>query len=59
MIARELTQEIREYLGFYPAVGLIGARQTGKTTLALALAKEMGGKVRYFDLERLEDYQKL
>lgn len=54
MIPRSLSGELKDYLAFYPAVGLIGARQTGKTTLALALAQELGGKVRYFDLERLE-----
>ncbi len=59
MIPRSLSGELKDYLAFYPAVGLIGARQTGKTTLALALAQDLGGKIRYFDLERLEHYQKL
>lgn len=59
MIERQQTAAIREYLDFYPAVGLIGARQTGKTTLALALAERLGRKVRYVDLERLEDFQRL
>lgn len=39
----------------YPAVGLIGPRQVGKTTLAVSLVGAVSGKMRYFDMERLED----
>jgi len=59
MIQRSITPELLEMLHFYPAVGLIGPRQVGKTTLAQSLQKQVGKPIRYFDLERLEDYQRL
>lgn len=46
MIARDMTDLVRARLKDYPAVGLVGPRQTGKTTLARALAPV------YFDLEQ-------
>lgn len=52
---------LRSLLGQFPVVGLIGARQVGKTTLAMALADGFQGEVTRFDLEnprhlyRLED----
>jgi predicted AAA+ superfamily ATPase len=46
MIARDLTALVRARLKDYPAVGLVGPRQTGKTTLARTLSPV------YFDLEQ-------
>ena len=52
---------LRSLLDQFPVVGLIGARQVGKTTLAMALADGFQGEVTRFDLEnprhlyRLED----
>ncbi|HKI02728.1 MAG TPA: ATP-binding protein [Thermoanaerobaculia bacterium] len=52
---------LRGLLGQFPVVGLIGSRQVGKTTLAMALAAGFTGEVTRFDLEnprhlyRLED----
>lgn len=52
---------LRSLLEQFPVVGLIGARQVGKTTLAMALADAFAGEVTRFDLEnprhlyRLED----
>ncbi len=46
MIARDMTALVRARLKDYPAVGLVGPRQTGKTTLARALSSV------YFDLEQ-------
>jgi predicted AAA+ superfamily ATPase len=43
-------------LAFFPVVGLIGARQVGKTTLAKMLADHADRPIRYFDLERTEDF---
>ncbi|RMH59243.1 MAG: ATP-binding protein [Candidatus Hydrogenedentota bacterium] len=43
----------------FPAVGILGARQVGKTTLALQLAKKMRPKPVYLDLERPSDLAKL
>jgi hypothetical protein len=41
----------------YPAVALLGSRQTGKTTLALAIAQQH--PVVYLDLESTADRAKL
>lgn len=46
-------------LGQFPAVGLIGARQVGKTTLAGMIAEQTGGQAAYLDLERPSDLDKL
>ena len=59
MIKRKILPELLAYLKFYPAVGLIGARQVGKTTLAQSLKGRVEKPLRYFDLERLEDYHRL
>ena len=54
-------ERLRGLLSQFPVVGLIGARQVGKTTLARALAAGFPGEVTHFDLEnprhlaRLED----
>jgi predicted AAA+ superfamily ATPase len=44
-------QAIRRLLTSFPVVGLLGARQVGKTTLAGLLAKSFTGNVTRFDLE--------
>lgn len=46
MIKRSVQRQILKRLRAYPAVGLVGPRQSGKTTLA----KSLGGA--YFDLEQ-------
>jgi len=46
MISRDMATLVRARLKDYPAVGLVGPRQTGKTTLARALSPV------YFDLEQ-------
>jgi len=43
----------------FPVVGIIGARQVGKTTLARAFAARTGKKVVYYDLENPEDLARL
>ncbi|MCW5861307.1 MAG: AAA family ATPase, partial [Caldilineales bacterium] len=53
MIRRDAEKLVRNRLRQYPAVGIIGPRQVGKTTLALAL----GGN--YFDLEQEADRLRL
>jgi hypothetical protein len=42
-----------------PAVGILGARQVGKTTLAKLVAKEYEQTVEWFDLESPEDHARL
>ena len=43
----------------FPVVALLGPRQVGKTTLALALAGTIARDSLYFDLERDSDQNKL
>lgn len=59
MIARFIADKLVSMLSHYPAVGLIGPRQVGKTTLARSFAGVLPKKMRYFDLERLEDFRLL
>lgn len=53
MIRRKAATLVRQRLAEYPAVALVGARQTGKTTLARALRGE------YFDLEQEQERLRL
>lgn len=50
---------IVESLRQFPVVGLIGARQVGKTTLAKMIAREWPGDSIYLDLEKPSDYAAL
>jgi uncharacterized protein len=53
VFTRRLQRTIEVLLGERPAVALLGPRQVGKTTLALALAQTRSST--YFDLENPED----
>lgn len=58
----ERKNAIRQLSGLlrrHPVVGIVGARQVGKTTLARALAKTGYGSVTYFDLENPGDVARL
>ncbi len=44
-------ERLRHLLSQFPVVGLVGARQVGKTTLARRLAAREPGPVTFFDLE--------
>lgn len=59
MIMRKLKKQILKSLQHYPVVSVIGARQTGKTTLAKTIADEMDRNVIYLDLELPSDAGKL
>ncbi|MBM4024966.1 MAG: ATP-binding protein [Planctomycetes bacterium] len=60
MIAREEEMAtLRTLLQRHRVVGLVGARQVGKTTLARRLAQGWTGRVEYFDLENPEDQARL
>ncbi len=50
---------LRRLLDQFPVVGLIGARQVGKTTLARRLAEGACGPVTFFDLEDPADIARL
>ena len=51
--------ELLSLMRQFPAVALIGARQTGKTTLARQVAQKMGRKAIFFDLEKTSDRLRL
>jgi predicted AAA+ superfamily ATPase len=53
VIRRNLEHKIERALKQFPAVVLLGARQTGKTTLAKMLRPDW----RYVDLEKSSDYE--
>jgi predicted AAA+ superfamily ATPase len=59
MIKRNLEADVLQSLGQFPAVGIIGSRQVGKTTLASMVAESRPGKSVYLDLERPSDLAKL
>ncbi len=50
---------LRANLEEFPVVGLIGARQVGKTTLARELARSFAEPVTLFDLESSRDLARL
>jgi hypothetical protein len=59
MLKRTIQAGIGESLKRYPVVGLIGPRQTGKTTLAKLVQRTMKAKSVYLDLELPSDLNKL
>jgi predicted AAA+ superfamily ATPase len=55
-------QEVKAIQGLlrrHPVVGMIGARQVGKTTLARLLIEKTKGPSSYFDLEDPEDLARI
>ena len=58
MLIRHKEKDILDYLLHFPAVGVIGPRQCGKSTLARQIAKKMKGSV-YLDLENPDDRVRL
>ncbi|HEX5009893.1 MAG TPA: ATP-binding protein [Planctomycetota bacterium] len=59
MLERRLQAAVTSNLGRFPVVALLGPRQVGKTTLALAIADSAGKPSLYLDLERDSDRGKL
>lgn len=55
---REL-DTLNELVGQSPVVGIIGARQVGKTTLAKHFAEQTEAQTTFFDLENPEDLARL
>ena len=53
ILLRHSTALLHEYLGYFPCVGLVGARQCGKTTLL----EELGANWTRFDLEKQSDFE--
>lgn len=52
-------QNIKHLLKIHPVVGIIGARQVGKTTLAREITKSTKSPCTFFDLENPEDLSRL
>lgn len=52
-------QRLRGLLDRHPVVGILGARQVGKTTLARSLATDFDGPTTFFDLEDPDDLARL
>ncbi len=60
MIERKAEEDsVRGLLKRHPVVGIIGARQVGKTTLARMIAERRKRGVAFFDLENPEDLARL
>ncbi len=59
MISRKITTEIVENMNYFPAVGIMGPRQVGKTTLAKELQIQLSKPSIYLDLELDEDLVRL
>jgi len=58
----ERSREIKTLRGLIarnPVVGIVGARQVGKTTLARSFVAQVRGSAHYFDLENPEDEARL
>ncbi|MFY8046182.1 MAG: ATP-binding protein, partial [Chitinophagaceae bacterium] len=59
MINRDAQEEIVKLLGEFPAVGVLGPRQVGKTTLAEEIAATINPQPLYLDMESPIDHAKL
>ena len=59
MIKRSIQEDIVKSLKQFPAIGLVGPRQSGKTTLAKMIADDFSRPVTYLDLENPQDLQKV
>ena len=57
-IKRIAEAQVEKLLKQFPAVGLVGPRQCGKTTVALTIQKQLKAKADYFDLESPADLRK-
>ena len=59
MIERRITKDILKRLKQFPAVGIIGPRQSGKTTLVKRILSQLPKKSIYLDLESPSDLNRL
>lgn len=58
MITRHIQDQVLKSLANFPAVGILGSRQVGKTTLAKTIQKRIKGSI-YLDMELPSDLNKL
>jgi predicted AAA+ superfamily ATPase len=59
IVPRQIQPEVSRLLEQFPAVAILGPRQVGKTTLAMALAEALREEALYLDLELPSDRAKL
>ena len=59
LISRSLSTRVHTLLGLFPAVGIVGPRQVGKTTLVRELLFGDAAGVRVLDLENPRDLRLL
>jgi uncharacterized protein len=59
MIQRTIQSSVEQALTFFPAIGIIGPRQVGKTTLVKIVQNQISLPTIFLDLERDSDRQKL
>jgi predicted AAA+ superfamily ATPase len=59
MLERALQADLEASLRKFPVVGIVGSRQTGKTTLAKTVRQTVAEKSVYLDLELPSDLHKL
>ena len=59
MIKRKIEKQLKQLIRHFPAICVLGPRQTGKTTLIKKLAQSVKKPVVYLDLERNTDRNKL
>lgn len=58
-VYRRTIPYIKKLLNYFPVVGILGARQVGKTTLVKELIPELTKQVSFIDLESTSDLIKL
>jgi predicted AAA+ superfamily ATPase len=59
IIRQRYIDEIHQLAEYFPVIGILGARQVGKTTLAKEMMTMLKKKVIYLDLEKPSDLAKL
>ena len=57
--SRKYESQLSKILKVFPAVGIVGPRQVGKTTFVRRMLKDIVKESLYLDLERNSDYNKI
>lgn len=59
LVQRFALERLKSYSEIFPAIGIIGPRQVGKTTLVKEFQKILEKETIYLDLELITDLDKL
>lgn len=59
ILQRFIEKELLHALKVFPAIGILGPRQIGKTTLAKVIQQKLKHKSVYLDMENPDDYAKI